>query len=123
MAKRRANREGTIRQRRDGRWEAKISTGYDPVTGKLKRRSFYAKTQKEALDQATAARHHLHRGTYVDPSRQTVGAWLQVWLDTYKAPLVAPLTLERYRRSVTRHLSPPLGHLALQALRSDHIAR
>jgi integrase len=123
MARRRANREGSIRQRPDGRWEAIVSTGYDPVTGKLKRVSFYGKTQKEALDKATAARHHLNRGTYVDRSRLTVGAWLTEWLETYKEPRVKILTLVNYSMIVRRHLTPALGHLALQALKADHVER
>ena len=37
MAKRRANHEGTIRQRKNGLWEVIVTIGRDPVTGKLKR--------------------------------------------------------------------------------------
>ena len=123
MARRRANREGTIRQRPDGRWEAIISTGRDPVSGKLQRVSFYGKTQKEVIDKATTARHQIARGTYVDPSRLSVGEWLPVWLETYKAPRVRPLTLESYTHIVTRHLRPTFGHIPLQDLRPEHIER
>lgn len=34
MAKRRANGEGNIRKRSDGRWEGRYTAGYDPATGK-----------------------------------------------------------------------------------------
>lgn len=34
MAKRRANGEGSIRKRADGRWEGRYTVGYDPKTGK-----------------------------------------------------------------------------------------
>ena len=34
MAKRRANGEGSIRKRKDGRWEGRYTAGRDPVTGK-----------------------------------------------------------------------------------------
>ena len=43
----RANNEGSIRQRPDGRWEARYSAGYDSGTGKLIRRSVYGATQAE----------------------------------------------------------------------------
>ena len=36
MAKRRANGEGSIRKRSDGRWEGRYTVGYDPETGKQK---------------------------------------------------------------------------------------
>ena len=34
MAKRRANGEGSLRKRKDGRWEGRYTAGTDPVTGK-----------------------------------------------------------------------------------------
>ena len=34
MAKKRANGEGNIRKRSDGRWEGRYTAGHDPVTGK-----------------------------------------------------------------------------------------
>ena len=45
--KRRARGEGSIRQRKDGAWEARFVIGIDPGTGKEIRKSVYAKTQKE----------------------------------------------------------------------------
>ena len=39
MAKRRANGEGSIRKRKDGRWEGRYTAGRDPVTGKVDRKS------------------------------------------------------------------------------------
>ena len=34
MAKKRANGEGNIRKRADGRWEGRYTAGYHPETGK-----------------------------------------------------------------------------------------
>ena len=36
MGKKRANGEGSIRKRKDGRWEGFYTASYDPVTGKQK---------------------------------------------------------------------------------------
>jgi hypothetical protein len=44
--KRRAHGEGNIRQRPDGRWEARITVGYNP-NGTRRRKSVYGKTQAE----------------------------------------------------------------------------
>ena len=33
MAKKRANGEGNIRKRKDGRWEGRYTAGYDEKTG------------------------------------------------------------------------------------------
>ena len=121
MAKRRGNYEGTIRQRKNGLWEAIISIGRDPVTGKLKRVSFYAPTQKELVAKAAKARADLARGTFVAPEKLTLGAWLDTWLKVYKASTTRPLTLSGYARILRRHLQPSLGHTQLQALKPEHI--
>ena len=49
---------GTIRQRPDGRWEARYTLGIDPGTGKQIQKSVYGKTQKGG----TAEAHRNHRG-------------------------------------------------------------
>ena len=48
MAKKRANGEGSIRKRSDGRWEGRYTAGYDPETGKRMIKNVLGKTQAEA---------------------------------------------------------------------------
>ena len=47
MAKRRANGEGNIRKRKDGRWEGRYTAGRDPETGKAIYKNVLGKTQAE----------------------------------------------------------------------------
>ena len=47
MAKKRANVEGNIRKRKDGRWEGRYTAGYDPATGKRIIKNVLDKTQAE----------------------------------------------------------------------------
>ena len=47
MAKRRANGEGNIRKRKDGRWEGRYTAGRDPDTGKPIYKNVLGKTQAE----------------------------------------------------------------------------
>ena len=47
MAKRRANGEGSIRKRKDGRWEGRYTAGRDPVTGKVIYKNVLGRTQAE----------------------------------------------------------------------------
>ena len=87
--KRRARGEGSIRQRKDGTWEARFVTGIDPGTGKEIRKSVYAKTQKEVRKKMTEAVAALDNGTYQAPDKTTLGTWLDEWLNTFcknKAP-------------------------------------
>ena len=48
MPKRRANGEGNIRKRKDGRWEGRYTVGHDPETGKAIIKNVLGKTQAEA---------------------------------------------------------------------------
>ena len=45
--KRNAKGMGTIRQRQDGRWEARYTLGRDPGTGKQIQKSLYAKKRNK----------------------------------------------------------------------------
>jgi hypothetical protein len=46
MVKRRANGEGTLRKRADGRWESSVMVGWKE-DGRRQIKSFYGKTQEE----------------------------------------------------------------------------
>lgn len=47
MAKKRANGEGNIRKRKDGRWERHCTAGYHPDTGKRIIKNVLGNTQTE----------------------------------------------------------------------------
>lgn len=111
---------GTIRKRPDGRWEARYTTGRDPGTGKQVQKSVYGATQAEVrkkLQQATTA---IDEGIYMEPSRLTVGAWLDIFLAEYLAG-VKPRTLDSYKTACNHHIKPALGAVKLNALNTPTI--
>ena len=55
MAKKRANGEGNIRKRKDGRWEGRYTAGRDSETGKPIYKNVLGRTQAEAKDKLKAA--------------------------------------------------------------------
>ena len=55
MAKKRANGEGNIRRRKDGRWEGRYTAGYDEKTGKRLIKNVLGKTQAEAKEKLAKA--------------------------------------------------------------------
>lgn len=114
---------GTIRQRPDGRWEARYTVGRDPGTGKQIQRSVYGSTQKEVrqkLAQITAA---IDKGTYQTPNKVTVAEWMAEWLSTFCANKVKPLTLQSYQAITRNHIVPAMGAVELQAVKGAHIQR
>jgi hypothetical protein len=65
---------GSIRQRPDGRWEARYTVGHDPGTGKQVRKSIYGNTQDEVRRKLNAVVKEIDDGIYSEPSKLTVGA-------------------------------------------------
>ena len=55
MPKRRANGEGNIRKRKDGRWEGRYTVGHDPETGKAIIKNVLGKTQAEVKEKLKKA--------------------------------------------------------------------
>ncbi len=111
---------GTIRQRKDGRWEARYTVGRDPGTGKQVQRSVYGATQQEVrkkLAQLTAA---LDAGTYKEPCKMTVGQWLDIWAADYLGG-VKPFTVVSYTGHIKNHIKPALGSVKLEALNAHTI--
>lgn len=77
MAKKRANGEGNIRKRRDGRWEGRHTAGYDSESGKRIIKNVLGKTQAEVKEKLTQAQQE-NAGLDVCRSEDyTVAAWLR----------------------------------------------
>ena len=87
MPKRAAQGSGTIRKKivlRNGKeytyWEARVTVGRDPGTGKQVQRSFSGKTQKEVREKMQAAAVAVNEGDYFEPSKMTIARWVEIWL-------------------------------------------
>jgi len=123
---RRANGEGTVFQRRDGRWVAEASAPAGSLTP-TKRITIYGRTQKEARDKLKAETQALERGR-PRPSRSPTLAEYGAKHFSHTLPaLVAtghnsPRTVEFYRHLWNTHVAPFLGHHKLAAL-TNHILR
>src|SRR5215207_11639502 len=111
----RGNHEGNIRQRPDGTWEARVS-----LPGG-KRKSFYGKTRKEVQDKLRGALRDLDAGLDLSAGRQTVGQFLDRWLEDVVKPTVRPKTHYSYAQLVRLHLKPDLGHHQLGKLTPQHV--
>lgn len=112
---RNAQGSGTIRQRKDGRWEARFTVGRDPGTGKQVQRSVYADTQREVQQKLRQALASVDAGAFVEPSKMTVSQWLEAWLKEYTGD-VKPYTKRAYATNIKNHIIPALGALRLEKL-------
>ena len=83
MPKRRANGEGNIRKRKDGRWEGRYTVGRDPKTGKAIIKNVLGKTQTEVKEKLKRAIEENVGIDYGRAKTYTVGTWLEVWMENY----------------------------------------
>ena len=71
------------RKRSDGRWECRVHMGIDPGTGKKITKYIYGKTSAECSKKKRAIEVEIDAGTYIEPQRMTLRAWLDIWLADY----------------------------------------
>lgn len=114
---RKSNGEGTITQRKDGRWEARLQV--DGV-----RRVVYGKTRAQVVAKLNDLKVQAHQsgGSLPDPGQRTLNDLLDVWLET-KASTLKPRTLSDYRYECDRYIRPILGSLPLQKVTPHRIQR
>ena len=113
--------KGSIVERTKGHFAVIIETR-DPTTGKRKRKWHSFKgSKREAQIKCAQLIKEIRDGTYLEPSKTTIAAYLDRWLEHIK-PLVSPRTHERYGELVTKNLKPLLGAVLLTKLRPMRIS-
>ena len=112
--------KGHIRERSPGHWAIVIDVR-DP-TGKRKRKwHSFAGTKRQAQVQTARLISELQGGLQVEPSRITVAAFLERWVE-HMLGQVAPRSHERYAEIARKNLVPLLGGLTLAKLQPAHIS-
>lgn len=117
--KSRANGEGTIYQRKDGRWEA---AGYVlAANGTHKRVRVYGTTRKDASDKLSEKITDSNRGLPVATADSTVGMYLAYWLNSVAIHRLRENTHTRYATCIRLHLNPGLGTKRLARLTAKDV--
>ena len=118
MSKRRANGEGNLRKRKDGRWEGRYTAGRDPETGKAIYKNVLGKTQAEAKAKLKQAIEEAKGLDAAKAGRYTVGQWMEVWFEHYAKVKVRPSSHQTYRGYIDNHIKPNIGKIPLEKLTS-----
>jgi hypothetical protein len=106
-SKRRGAGEGLVRLGKDGRWEARITLGWE--AGKRKTKSYFAATQAEVQEKLLAARSDLSRGLLISAKAQTLGTFLDDWLLRSLKPRAKARAFESFSTITRLHIKPLLG--------------
>lgn len=120
MARRRPNGDGSIYQRKDGRWVGELRIGRK-ANGKPDRKCVYGETQREAREKLDELKRQHASGILTAPT-VTVADHLTEWRSA-KARDVKPRTAELHAHYCKRHIVPAVGHLKLRDLTPLHVER
>ena len=123
MPKRRANGEGNIRKRKDGRWEGRYTVGHDPETGKAIIKNVLGKTQAEVKEKLKKAIEENVGIDYGRAKAYTVGTWLEVWMENYAKIKLRPSTFKTSQGFLKNHIKPQIGGIPLADLTSLDLQR
>src|SRR2546425_5701627 len=107
--------DGSVFQRKDGRWV------FQMVLENGKKKPYYFKTEKEALKARRKLLYEKEQGTLAAGPQQTLGVYLEKWLEQVCKLTMRPNTYKAYRSAVNSHLIPSLGHMKLQRLTGEHL--
>ena len=110
MPKKRANGEGSIRKRKDGRWEGRYTAGHDPATGKQIFKSVLGKTQAEVKEKLKKALVEAGQIDFTKSGKYTVGTWMDEWFENVAKIKVRPSSHQTYRGYIDNHIKPNIGN-------------
>ena len=123
MAKKRANGEGSIRKRKDGRWEGRYTAGHDPETGKPIYRNVLGRTQAEVKEKLKIAIQETQALDQTKVGKYTVGEWMEVWFEDYAKIKVRPSSHQTYKGYIENHIKPNIGDIPLEKLTTLDLQR
>ena len=121
MARKRKNGEGTVRLRKDGRWEGRVVIGYDEKH-LPKTKNVLAKTKSECVEKLKQLQEQ-----YAPPKSDKIklempfGEWMDFWYQNYSKPKLRPTTRSGYEGRIYRHIIPELGNIPLDQLTQNDL--
>ena len=116
MARKRKNGQGTVRLRKDGRWEGRHIVGYDE-NGKPKTKNVLAKTKAECDEKLKKLQAEYGQVTpfKIKPDMR-FGDWIDYWYENHAKLTIRPTTQKGYEEWIYVHAIPGLGNIPLNKL-------
>ena len=120
MMAKRQNGKGTLRKRKDGRWEGRFNAGVDE-NGKKKVKYVFAKTRSEcavrlknAIEEYEKEQEIIDRCDFLENPNPTLREWSKVWLESYCKGIVRDATYENYRFFFETYINPQMGDIPIR---------
>ena len=115
IAKKRKNGDGTLRLRKDGRWEGRIVVGYNekslPIT-----KCVTAKTKTDCAAKLETLKEQYGSATEKIKPDMPFGEWIDFWYQTYCRHTLRITTKSEYENRIYNHIIPEIGKIPLNKL-------
>ena len=108
----RAKGTGTIRQRKDGKWE-----GQYYFQGK--RKSIYGNDFDNVRTRLNKILAEIGERKFIEPSNSPLSEWLLKWLEIYAKPGIKASTYISYETYIRVHINPSIGKVKLKKLNNE----
>lgn len=115
--------DGSVWQRKDGRWEGSFSAGIDEETGKRIRKNVLAKTEVECVQKLKKAMKAYRKEHKIEEKRKitesnemTLGSWMEKWYTIYCRPGIRESTAATYEACIYTHIIPKIGGWKLEEI-------
>ena len=118
--KKRKNGEGTVRLRKDGRWEGRIVVGYAD-NGNPRTKSVLAKTKTECLEKLEALKEQCGRTSDKLKPDMPFGDWIDFWYQNFSKPKIRLTTQLSYEGRIYTHIIPEIGKIPLNKLTQNDL--
>ena len=112
--------EGTLRLRKDGRWEGRVVVGYDdnclPIT-----KSVTSKSRVGCLEKLEALKAKCGVVTGRARPDMPFGEWIDLWYKTWSKPALRITTQRCYEDRIYKHIIPGVGEVPLNRLQQSDL--
>ena len=119
MAKKKQG-DGSVFQRRDGRWEGRIVVGYKE-NGYAQTKNVTAHTKTECQEKLSKLREECGRRSEKIKPDMPFGDWIDFWYQNYSAPKLRPTTQACYSGRIYTHIIPSVGNIPLNKLTQNDL--
>lgn len=116
----RANGEGTIYKRPDGRWRGRISLGNDE-SGKRIQKTVYGRSQSEVVEKLEEVKRQSKLNKRILTDKDSVAAYMQRWLDNDIAVNREDNTYRDYEIANRMFITPHIGAVKLAKLDGERL--
>ena len=113
---------GSISQRKDGTWTARMIIGTNEA-GKPRIKAFYGKSEREVKKKMKEFEKELHKNDGTVVQKNTVETYMRNWLYSVKSNELKPKSFDRLEQTIVYQVIPHIGNLQIAAIQADDVQK